>query len=72
MTGARCEVGYGASAMGRKADSTKVRTPSRRTGRSGQSLTPEGQDAQRSARERERLWDAIKDVPESRPPTKPP
>jgi hypothetical protein len=49
----------------------QTRTRSGKTGGSGQPLTPEGQDAQRNARERKRLWDAIKDVPESRPPTKP-
>jgi len=49
----------------------RSRPPSRKTGRTSQSLTPEGQDAQRNARERKRLWDAIKEVPESRPPTKP-
>jgi hypothetical protein len=50
----------------------RVRKTARKADRTGQSMTPEGQDAQRSARERKRLWDAIKEVPESRPPTKPP
>jgi hypothetical protein len=35
-------------------------------------MTPEGEDAHRSARERKQLWETIKAVPESRPPTKRP
>jgi hypothetical protein len=50
----------------------RLRKSARKATRTGQAMTTEGQDALRSARERKRLWDAIKDVPESRPPTKPP
>jgi hypothetical protein len=75
---AACSVQYAAlinlrsSAMHEHSTGTRrVRKAARKAGRTGQPLTPEGEDAQRSARERKRLWDAIKDVPESRPPTKP-
>jgi hypothetical protein len=54
---------------GQRTSERRTRTPPRKR---GGAATPEGEDAQRLARERERLWNDIKEVPESRPPTKPP
>ena len=61
---------------GQRTSERRTRTPARKRGGTvgpgSGAVTPEGEDAQRLARERERLWNDIKEVPESRPPTKPP
>lgn len=58
--------------MEHKTANRRSRKPVRKAAPTGPPSTVEGEDAERNARERERLWSDIKDVPEARPPTKPP